>query len=695
MPTDFARLSPPDQKRELNKARATADWDAANGPLGGVIRHLRDRAVTTRRAARVFLGMLILTVILGLLFFLGQPLWQTWADGREKALTETIASIRVRKAEIEQDRVALLTNGVLRREAKVGALPDLLYDTLTPIDVEIGSSAVGATAFRDQLFVFGDAGEIYLLQADLKTGLQVPTATTAKLLGAASFADRLYFFGTTGTLARLATDGTTVDTVATGEDTILSGAAQLADTLYLLGREGRLWRLSKDGSTLENIPTGVEPTPSFAVRLEGAGGELAINVDELLSRAGGKLQGIVAFADQLYVFGRDGEILRLNADATGMERIPSETNSTLGFATVHADRLVFAGEKGVLLTLAPDSKTPIPVPTGTDETLNSLVTLGASLYATGDAGTLLKVRHDWSGVDLVPTEATADLTGGIALNDRLYVVGNNGVVLRLSEAGDALRRLPLGSPDTIAAATHVLKRLVVLTQSGTLHAIPTELVDMSRKLPTGSDAPSVEVVDAFLRTLPVHIRDWQPVSDRLTLLRILNAEYTGLVRIEADRKRARDSLTENPLQTLREQKALEFKDFLEACRTTSTSDQITTACLAAWSSEQSMAQRPWWQVLSDQLPPGILLLFLLANLGGLYRYNLRLAGFYESRADFLTLIAHGRTDKELRDILASTQGEAVNLATMVLAADNVEMGAIKAKLGQAEIELAKALKTSE
>ena len=88
-------------------------------------------------------------------------------------------------------------------------------------------------------------------------------------------------------------------------------------------------------------------------------------------------------------------------------------------------------------------------------------------------------------------------------------------------------------------------------------------------------------------------------------------------------------------------------------------------------------------------------MFLLANLGGLYRYNLRLAGFHESRADALQLLAHGRDEIQLRDILAGTPGDAVNLATLFLAADKVEMGAIRAKLGEAEIELAKAMHSGE
>ncbi len=141
---------------------------------------------------------------------------------------------------------------------------------------------------------------------------------------------------------------------------------------------------------------------------------------------------------------------------------------------------------------------------------------------------------------------------------------------------------------------------------------------------------------------------------------------------------------------------MDFEAFLSACRGTATppDKDLTTACLTAWQTQQSGGET-WWKALVDQVPPGILLLFLLATSGGLYRYNVRLAGFHDSRADALQLLSQGRTEAQLKDILATTPGEAVNLASIFLAADKVEMGTIKAKLGQAEIELAKALNAGE
>ena len=81
------------------------------------------------------------------------------------------------------------------------------------------------------------------------------------------------------------------------------------------------------------------------------------------------------------------------------------------------------------------------------------------------------------------------------------------------------------------------------------------------------------------------------------------------------------------------------------------------------------------------MPPGVLLLFLLATLGGLYRYCLRMAGFYHSRADALELLNAG---------LDKAQQAALSALSADIAADKVEFGKTNSPADQA-IELAKAI----
>ena len=84
----------------------------------------------------------------------------------------------------------------------------------------------------------------------------------------------------------------------------------------------------------------------------------------------------------------------------------------------------------------------------------------------------------------------------------------------------------------------------------------------------------------------------------------------------------------------------------------------------------------WYKTLLERLPGAILLLFLLATLGGLYRYNLRMTGFYHARADALELLGL-HLDRDQFDALATT-----------LAAEKVEFKAAQTPADQAS-EMAK------
>ncbi|WP_136660483.1 hypothetical protein [Nitratireductor sp. XY-223] len=110
-------------------------------------------------------------------------------------------------------------------------------------------------------------------------------------------------------------------------------------------------------------------------------------------------------------------------------------------------------------------------------------------------------------------------------------------------------------------------------------------------------------------------------------------------------------------------------------------DAVTLACTQAWRAELEREEGKWWQTLATQVPPGILLLFLLATLAGLYRYNLRLAGFHNSRADVLELISLGGGGVSVDDLTRLSDS---------LAADKVEFGRANTPTDQA-IELVRAV----
>ena len=83
-------------------------------------------------------------------------------------------------------------------------------------------------------------------------------------------------------------------------------------------------------------------------------------------------------------------------------------------------------------------------------------------------------------------------------------------------------------------------------------------------------------------------------------------------------------------------------------------------------------------------------MFQLVTLGGLYRYNLRLAAFHDSRADLLEMVAFGRDAKALSDYVARNPGDGFNRLAMAFGAERVDLGTMRAKVANAEIELADA-----
>jgi hypothetical protein len=63
-----------------------------DGRIGGVIAQLRDCGRIADRRARVFLGFLLVTVIAGLAYYVGRPIWADLADGTRRTWEAQIAA---------------------------------------------------------------------------------------------------------------------------------------------------------------------------------------------------------------------------------------------------------------------------------------------------------------------------------------------------------------------------------------------------------------------------------------------------------------------------------------------------------------------------------------------------------------------------------------------------------------------------
>ncbi|WP_415837545.1 hypothetical protein, partial [Phaeobacter inhibens] len=181
--------------------------------------------------------------------------------------------------------------------------------------------------------------------------------------------------------------------------------------------------------------------------------------------------------------------------------------------------------------------------------------------------------------------------------------------------------------------------------------------------------------------LPIHLRALPAIADARASLFSIEARRGVLSTLEHETLDKLNRLRDAPALLKREEIHQNYEDFLNLCRGAKSDADLTRACLDSWRSERESGKQNWWQALAVQVPPGILLLFLLSTLGALYRYSLRMSGFYHSRADALELLHAGLDEKQLASLTA--------LATD-LAADKVEFGKGNAPTDQA-VELAKAM----
>ncbi|MEM9320386.1 MAG: hypothetical protein AAGA70_15490, partial [Pseudomonadota bacterium] len=300
-----------------------------------------------------------------------------------------------------------------------------------------------------------------------------------------------------------------------------------------------------------------------------------------------------------------------------------------------------------------------------------------------------------------------ELNSPVPFDDALYVTGLDGTILRLDPgATEPVTQLrdPDGDefypPVSFDGALYVTGWFGTVLRSLTADYAP--VMDIDPRLGLPDPAPeAADMPDALSDTLDALIAEAEAAPPRLAALRreldLINAERTALT-VQLQSVTEALAAFDGGLWSLltRADPALGFATFMRACREGhgEALDDPTAACLAAFSAEEAQSDTPWWEILARQVPPGVLLLFLLVTLGGLYRYNMRMSGFHHSRADLLELIAIGRDPGAA---LSKQDWIDIRETADALAADKVAFGATKAGVGPGGVnfEIARHLKTPE
>ncbi len=374
-----------------------------------------------------------------------------------------------------------------------------------------------------------------------------------------------------------------------------------------------------------------------------------------------------------YVDGRRG---------TFQVQLDDATNREAGLATRRND----------LRTEIITAITPLAeiIPSGTEQYLFDLLALpdGMTLLASGWGGAITRSTDAGENWGIVPSGTDQDLTDLLALPDgtTLLASGEGGAITRSTDAGASWGVLPSGTEQGLfdLLALPDGKTLLAAGGGGVIMRISD---DKAQALAAQNIDPVYDVagesetspLQAFWDDLPPHIRDNSGYSEIRSELVAIDGEASSAKKARLDATAAREKLDSGTFDAIEKQVA--FEAFFESCTAIAPSAGQTKSCTDAWTAQQLSEAQTWWQTLATSVPQGILLLFLLATLSGLYRYNLRIAGFHHSRADALELLATSpaATDIDTFVKLADT-----------LAADKVSWGKGNTPADQA-MEIIKAL----
>lgn len=496
-----------------------------------------------------------------------------------------------------------------------------------------------------------------------------------RIAGGCPADDAVLLYGDFGTVLSISKNGGKATRIVTGPSHGLNGSAVLGKTIVLFGQSGAV-QVSHDGGRTFNqqqMPfAGITVDLADGMQSDGvivlvtSSGNFARSVDngdtfEFVKTNAGLsyaniITGIEFPGNPIVVFGDEGDALVLNSDASSFRMVPREAPE-LAFRTSFrlGDLVLYFAAGGKAKRSLDGGKTADWIETGLQGfsgSINGVVEMGGSLILYGDNG--IVARSDDNGAHFAKLDSgtTVDLQQDITLADgRHFLIGSDdGSVLQLTDQWST-------------AATAL-------------------------KLEPERDGDAQ--LDAFLAGLPAYVRQSGPVAEVIGRWSLLKGNRATVEHEIAVLNEQIEALDRNWFSALTGQRAqLNFDAFMASCRGKADPPDgtLTSTCLNAYNANSAYAEGTWWAALTRQVPAGVLLMFMLVTLGGLYRYNLRLAAFHESRADILEMVSLDRDAPAIRRYLEKQPND-LNRLAMAMGADRIDLGTMRAKVANAEIELA-------
>lgn len=656
------------KRREWHERRAdTAERDVPEGRIGNLVIQLRRRARVSDNRARWILAALLITVLSGLFYYVGAPLWDQLLDGQRQTYEKQIADADIRSRELNEERAGLVS--ILSAALPIVGNPETIAaeDILGVVTLD-GGKVMIAYGAGGQIMRSLDQGVTWnkRLLSDRKTINQIISVNNGSLLVGAANAGKIivsYDRGETWVSNEV------LDLSVDRKDNFLGVIAlNRGEVLIGFGENGTITRSENRGVSWMTDKGDDLPT----------------------------LHGMIYLADDdvLIGYGEVGTIIRSNDKGKSWgPNLNHETDDINGMLVLDGGNiLVGFGYYGTIVRSLNKGEDWETSENFDGTTLNGMLAIdqGNILLGYGEIGTIIRSPDfgaTW-GADV--NRYAEDLNDMISVDAGalLVAVGEGGAVLQSTNLGEDWNLVTTGSET-------MLHTVLTLGSKDSIMAFGNAGVKVAF---SNNNERQFNALDLNNGSLSAALKTDQELKNFLNGIDGLDLDTRGEIEAQfgqliarregiiEDRKEAEDNIRSiiagtYSLELIR----VAFQGFMRSCTIVENPDSETiAACTAAWTAQQELLQDTWWKTLAERTPPGVLVLFLLATLGGLYRYNLRMAGFYHSRADALELLSLN---------LAKTAVDALAVYSDSLAADKVEFKASKTPADQAT-EIAKAAATA-
>ncbi|MEP6065991.1 MAG: hypothetical protein ABJ246_09160, partial [Paracoccaceae bacterium] len=461
----------------------------------------------------------------------------------------------------------------------------------------------------------------------------------------------ILLYGRDGAITRSTNGGESFDPVLSGVNGTLIDAIVDGPNILIYGEDGAITRSTNGGETFSPVPSGVNGWPRDAI------------VD----------------GPNILLYGNGSAIARSTNGGESFAPVPTGVNGSFNDAIVVGPNILLYGNDGAITRSTNGGESFDPVLSGVNGTLIDAIVDGPNILLYDNDGAITRSTNGGETFTPIPSGVNGSFIDAIVVGPNILLYGRDGAITRSTNGGESFIPVPSGVNGTLFDAIVDGPNILLYGEDGAITRLDARWSDaLSSKILEDGAQGDTGLARFLDDDLPEHIQSWGPIADARRTLSDIQARRAVLDELGAITNDKLKQLVEAPALLKREDIRETFAAFLGVCRGdylgTDKSADVTTACLQGWQAQLNADRQNWWQTLAVQVPPGVLLLFLLATLGALYRYSLRIAGFYHSRADALELIQNGMGPDEQAALTA--------LATD-LAADKVVFGKDRTPLEQA------------